>query len=84
MTAKLLISKKQQLAEAIAFKDWKVALSIARSFVRDFTKEEQRIIQIANECKDQSRMNFYIALGVNIQENNNKAINVLKSWMIKK
>jgi hypothetical protein len=45
----MLESKKDQVIEAVKSKDYKKALSIAKTFVRDFDKEEQRIIQIAYE-----------------------------------
>lgn len=47
--AKEIVSKKDQVIEAVKAEDYKKALGIAKTFVRDFNDEEQRIIQIAHE-----------------------------------
>ncbi len=46
---KEIVSKRQQVINAVEAKDYKKALKIAKSFTIDFDKEEQRIIQIAYE-----------------------------------
>ena len=76
-----LITKKQQLKNAIKDKDWKKALSIAKIFRIEFKPEQQRIIQIANECYDNpSRTNSYKGMGVDVKENQDKAIKLLKQY----
>lgn len=47
--AKEIVSKKDQLISLVEKEDFKKALGIAKTFVRDFDKEEQRTIQIAHE-----------------------------------
>jgi hypothetical protein len=46
---KEIVSKKDQVIALVKAEDYKKALGIAKTFVRDFDKEEQRTIQIAHE-----------------------------------
>lgn len=76
-----LISKKQQLKNAIESKDWKKALSIAKGFRIEFNPEQQRVLQIAHETIDnQSRINFYSKMGVDIDNNTKEALQLLKKY----
>ncbi len=46
---KELVTKRQEVLNAVEAGDYKKALSIAKGFTVDFDKEEQRVIQIAYE-----------------------------------
>lgn len=46
---KELVTKRQDVINAVKAGDYKKALSIAKTFTIDFDKDEQRIIQIAYE-----------------------------------
>ena len=76
-----LITKKQQLKNAIADENWKKALSISKGFFIEFNPEQQRILQIAHESyDDNSRKNFYKLMGVDVEENQKQAIKILKKY----
>lgn len=59
-----MISKKQQLLNAIEVNDTKLALRIAKDFRIDFTAEQSRILQIAYESHDPSKERYYSSLGI--------------------
>ena len=62
MQTKLPITKKDKLKERVKLQQWVKALSIAKNFFIEFNESEQRIIQIAHECKEESAKNLYIRL----------------------
>jgi len=77
----LPLSKKQKLKNAITENDWKKALGIAKGFTIEFDKEQQRIIQIAHESYDnESRVNFYKGMGVDVDKNKRQALKLLKEY----
>jgi len=77
----LPLSKKQKLKNEIAKGDWKKALGIAKSFTIEFNKDEQRILQISHECWDnQSRINFYSGMGVDVDKTKAQAIHLLENY----
>lgn len=76
-----LVTKKDQLLDKISKSNWKAALRIAKTFVRDFNKEQQAIIQIAAECLA-GKESFYKQLGVDTTIMHNQALNILNQWKI--
>lgn len=75
-------SKKSLLEKAILNKEFDIALSLANAFRREFTKPQQRIIQIAYESmSSDSRKNFYKSLDVDIDKNYTEAIEILKTYI---
>ena len=76
-----LITKKQKLKNAIAEMNWQKALNIAKGFFLEFTKDEQRILQIAHETfYNESRTNFYTGMGIDVDNNHKQAIKILKKY----
>lgn len=73
-------SKKQELLDSIAKNELKTALSIAKNFVIEFSKEEQRVLQIAHESQQESNANFYIAIGVDVSQIKIRAKNILENY----
>jgi hypothetical protein len=57
------ISKKEKVIKAVKAENWKVALSIAKNFTREFNKNEQRTLQIAAECMS-GHTQFYSQMGI--------------------
>lgn len=61
-----MISKKQQLLNAIASNNLPLALRIAKDFTIDFDADQRRTLQIAHESQDPSKAKFYTSLGINV------------------
>jgi hypothetical protein len=71
------ITKTEQLRIFVEEGDFDRALSIAKTFKRDFLADEKRLIEIAHECKKESGANFYKGLGVDTGLTRKKAIDLL-------
>lgn len=69
-------TKREKVIIALKNGDYIEALKIAKSFVKDFNKEERSIIRRAHEM--QWNPTFYEALGFNKEVEYNKAVNILK------
>lgn len=76
-------SKKDSLLEAIKQEDWKTALSIAKSFKREFDRIQQITIQHAYSFSIGQSANFFEQLNINMQEEYDKAIEILKAYFKK-
>lgn len=79
-----MISKKQQLLNAIATHNIPLALSIAKNFQIDFSPDQRRILQIAHESQDPSKAKFYASLGINVSETQTQAQQLLQQFQTKK
>jgi hypothetical protein len=76
-------TKNQQLLDAIKAEDWKSALSIAKSFKRDFTIEEQKILQHGYAFLIGQSANFFEQLNVDMESEFEKAIEILHKFYSK-
>lgn len=72
------ISKAQQIKNHLAGGDELEALKVAKGFFYGFTKEEKRSIDIAFEANT-GKKSFYERLGVDVNTEYAKAIQILKS-----
>lgn len=70
------LSKKEQVINALKLKDYKTALKIAKSFTIELTKEENTIVRRAHEM--QWNPDFYTALGFNVNDEFEKAVQILE------
>lgn len=71
----MMKTKKDQVIELIENGDYVGALRIAKSFNRDFNKEDAAIVRRAHEMQNNSR--FYEQLGFNKEEQFEKAVEIL-------
>lgn len=71
-------TKKEQIKSAISKNDYTTAFRIAKSFFIGLTKDQKRSIDIAHECEC-GKSSFYVSIGVNIEEEKQKAISILKA-----
>jgi len=76
-------TKKELLLEAIKIENWKDSLLIAKSFKRDFNKEEQMIIQHAYAYITGQSISFFEQLHIDLQTEYNKALDILKNFSSK-
>jgi hypothetical protein len=74
------MTKKDQLVEAVKSDDFKKALGIAKTFTRNFDKDEQRIIQIAHETIS-GKGSFYAMLKIDTEQMVEDAIELLKKFV---
>lgn len=70
------ISKKDYVINMVKEGNFKKALSIAKSFKREFSIEEQRTIQIASDCMN-GNSKIYSQMGINTMELTEKAKQIL-------
>jgi len=77
-------TKKEIILEFINQENYPKALSIAKTFVRDFDKEGQRIIQIAHECVNGSNTSMYKMLGIDVEKTIEEAKHLLNDFRDKK
>lgn len=75
-----MITKKEELLNAIANNDTITALRIAKDFRIDFNKDQQRVLQIAHECNDAFKANFYKGLGIDVKQNQADAQELLNQY----
>lgn len=71
-------TKMTQCFELINKKDYKKAVNIAVKFNNVFSKDQIRILEIYSEC-EKGRSNFYNSIGMDVIENNQKAIELM-NW----
>jgi len=77
----MIITKKQQAINFIKAGSFKKALTIMKTFKREFSKDEVRSIQIANECwNDQVRRNFYTMIGVDFVSHINRSRIIMTNY----
>ena len=81
--AKEIESKKDQLISLVEKEDFKKALGIAKTFVRDFDKEEQRTIQIAYETIT-GKGGIYKMMKIDTDQMIEDAKNLLKKFVSEK
>lgn len=79
-----MITKKQQLLNAIESDNFPLALRIAKDFIIDFSPEQQRILQIAHECQDPSKARFYSALKIDVAQCKTTAAALLQQFKLTK
>jgi hypothetical protein len=72
-------TKKSQLINAFSTGNIKKALKIAKGFTREFTKDQQRSIQIAYECLT-GKESYYQQLGINTNQEKEKAKTLLSVY----
>lgn len=75
--------KKEILLEAIQKEDWKLSLSIAKSFKYDFDKDEQKTLQHAYAFLIGQSVGFFEELNIDMQSEYEKAIEILKRYSAK-
>ena len=73
------ISKKEKVIKAVQSENWKVALSTAKNFTREFNKEQQRSIQIAADCMN-GHSKLYSQMGIDTMAEVEKAKTILKEY----
>jgi len=75
-----MITKKQQLLNAIEIGNTSLAFRIAKDFRIDFNDEQRRILQIAHESLDPAKKKFYSALGIDVDQNQTAASALLQQF----
>ncbi|WP_276977691.1 hypothetical protein [Flavobacterium filum] len=73
-------TKKQDLLNAIKAEDWKFALSIAKSFRRDFTIDEQKILQHGYAFLIGQSANFFEAIQIDMKSEYEKSLEILNEF----
>jgi hypothetical protein len=74
-------TKKEQVIDHIKRGNYKAALSIMKSFSREFKGSPLRDIQIANETwTDQTRRRYYDQIGVNHTACRTRALTYMKNY----
>jgi hypothetical protein len=76
-------SKKQQLLEYINAGYTDSALAIAKNFVIEFSKDDQRTLQIAHESQSKQRAVFYKSIGVDVEFIKREAITILENYALR-
>jgi hypothetical protein len=74
-----MVSKKNKLIELIKCSNFKPALKIAKTFVIEFNKDQQRTISIAYEVLT-GHGKLYQQLGINTIREIEKAKDILKNY----
>ncbi len=77
------MNKRQQLLEATKNEDWKLALSIAKSFKKEFTKEQQKTLQHGYSFTIGQSANFFEQLDIDMEKEYATAIQILKDYFEK-
>ena len=76
-------TKNQQLLDSIEAEDWKSALSIAKSFKRDFTIDEQKILQHGYAFLIGQSASFFEEIKIDMKSEYEKALEILQQFASK-
>jgi hypothetical protein len=76
-------SKKVLLLEAIKQEDWKTALTIAKSFKKEFDRHQQKTIQHGYSFVIGQSASFFEQLDIDLEKEYATAIEILKDYFEK-